>query len=89
MAARLRVVEGHFGDERDNVVTLKAPGKPERKEHPMLGPLPVRMKWMQAVHQLMVATPGMSLYEADFIATEGMFENHDGKGRKFQPSALR
>jgi hypothetical protein len=86
--ATLKVVEGGFGDDRDNVVTLRAPGKPERTEHPMLGPLPVRMKWMQAVHALM-RDQGLSLYEADQIVTEGFYASHDGKGRKFQPSALR
>ena len=85
----LRAVDTPLDPDRADVVVLDAPGRPGRKEHPVLGPLRVRMKWTEAIHQTMLATPGMSLYEADYIVTEGFYDSHDGKGRRFQPAGQR
>lgn len=84
----LKAVPTPLDPDRADVVVLKAPGKPGPKEHPLLGPLRVRMRWTEAVHQLM-RDQGMSVYEADRIATEGAFASHDGKGRRFQPAGQR
>ena len=85
----LRAVPTPLDPEGADVVVLRAPGKRVSREHPVLGPLRVRMKWTEAVHQLMLNTPGMSLYEADQIVTGGFYDSHDGKGRKFQPAGQR
>jgi len=87
MSRTLRAVDTPLDPERADVVTLRAPGKAGKREHPMLGPLPVRMTWQAHVHRLMLE--GMSLYEADQIACELMHASHDGKGRRFQPPGLR
>ena len=88
MSARpLRAVDTPLDPDRADVVVLRAPGKQASTEHPMLGPLPVRMTWQAHVHRMML--DGVSLYEADQIACELMHASHDGKGRRFQPSGLR
>jgi hypothetical protein len=85
--ATLKVVpEAVRREDGDYVVTLRAPGKQVNDEHPAAGPLPQAMNWLAAVRRHM--HEGMSLYEADEAARAAMV-SHDGKGRKFQPSALR
>jgi hypothetical protein len=86
---KLRAVDTPLDPDRANVVTLHAPGRQRSTEHPLLGPLPKAMNWMSEVRRLMREPPGMSLYEADRIVTEGMSTSHDGKGRRFQPSGQR
>lgn len=70
-----------FGDGRDNVVTLRAPGRPVLP-HPATGTLADLTDWALIVRRYL--RDGLGLVEADRIALEQIASrNHDGKGRRF------
>jgi hypothetical protein len=74
-----------FGDGRDTVVTLRAPGRPAAP-HPATGTLESLMDWALIVRGYL--RDGLDVAEADRIALAQIASrNHDGKGRRFRDAA--
>lgn len=65
-----------YGDERDTVVVLKAPGKQE-PPHPATQQMSKAFDWLVGIRRYMAE--GMSLYEADQIVCEAIKSRRRGK----------
>jgi hypothetical protein len=87
---RIAAVPTVFGDDRDDIVVLAAPGRRGQREHPAAGTLEDAMTWLTYFRRNL--RDGMGPGEADTVACAQYWEHkggHYGKGRRFQPASQR